>query len=189
MPKGWRAGEGQPGINVLRDFSDQAAEKVVRQIAAVKQQGDLVVVSIHWGGNWGYEINTDQQQFAHSLIDEAGVDIIHGHSSHHPKGVEVYRNSLILYGCGDLLNDYEGIKGYEVFRDDLSLLYFVTIDITNRRLTEVEMVPMQIRNFRLHHPSERDRLWLLQTMDRECAALGARVKSKIDGGFELVWNC
>jgi Bacterial capsule synthesis protein PGA_cap len=35
--------------------------------------------------------------------------VVHGHSSHHPKGVEVYRQMRILYGCGDFLNDYEGI--------------------------------------------------------------------------------
>jgi poly-gamma-glutamate capsule biosynthesis protein CapA/YwtB (metallophosphatase superfamily) len=30
--------------------------------------------------------------------------------------IEGYRDRLILYGCGDFLNDYEGIKGYEEFR-------------------------------------------------------------------------
>jgi len=47
------------------------------------------------------------------------VDIVHGHSSHHVKGIEVHRGKLILYGCGDFIDDYEGIKGYEAFRDDL----------------------------------------------------------------------
>jgi len=31
---------------------------------------------------------------------------------------------LILYGCGDFLNDYEGIRGYEEYRGDLALMYF-----------------------------------------------------------------
>ena len=30
-------------------------------------------------------------------------------------GFEVYRDKLILYGCGDFLNDYEGIGGYQPF--------------------------------------------------------------------------
>jgi len=33
------------------------------------------------------------------------VDIIHGHSSHHVKAIEVYKEKLILYGCGDFLSD------------------------------------------------------------------------------------
>jgi poly-gamma-glutamate synthesis protein (capsule biosynthesis protein) len=38
------------------------------------------------------------------------VDVVHGHSSHHCKGAEVYRGRLVLYGCGDLISDYEGIS-------------------------------------------------------------------------------
>jgi poly-gamma-glutamate synthesis protein (capsule biosynthesis protein) len=49
---------------------------------------------------------------AHKLIDGAAVGLIHGHSSHHVRGIEVYRNKLILYGCDDFLKDYEGISGY-----------------------------------------------------------------------------
>jgi poly-gamma-glutamate synthesis protein (capsule biosynthesis protein) len=37
--------------------------------------------------------------------------------------MEVYKGKLILYGCGDFLNDYEGIGGYEYYRDGLALMY------------------------------------------------------------------
>ena len=65
-------------------------------------------------------------RFAHWLVD-GGVDIVHGHSSHHPRPIEVYRDRLILYGCGDFIDDYEGIEGYEQYRDDLVLMYFATL--------------------------------------------------------------
>jgi poly-gamma-glutamate synthesis protein (capsule biosynthesis protein) len=81
-----------------------------------------------WGVNWGYGIPDQHKRFAHQLIDDAGVDIVHGHSSHHPKGIEVYKNKPIIYGCGDLLNDYEGIGRYAPFRADLALMYLPTID-------------------------------------------------------------
>ena len=60
------------------------------------------------------------------LID-GGFDVIHGHSSHHPRPVEVYRGRLVLYGCGDAINDYEGISGYGQFRGDLRLLYVASV--------------------------------------------------------------
>ena len=47
--------------------------------------------------------------------------------AHHVKGIEVYRQKLILYGCGDFIDDYEGIRGYEQFRDDLVLMYFPVV--------------------------------------------------------------
>jgi poly-gamma-glutamate capsule biosynthesis protein CapA/YwtB (metallophosphatase superfamily) len=30
-----------------------------------------------------------------------GVDLIRGHSSHHPGPVEAFAGKLVLYGCGD----------------------------------------------------------------------------------------
>src|SRR2546423_1740667 len=60
--------------------------------------GDLIIASIHWGSNWGYEIPRDQIAFAHRLIEE-GIAIVHGHSSHHVKAIEVFKGRLILYGC------------------------------------------------------------------------------------------
>lgn len=45
-------------------------------------EGDLLVASIHWGPNWGYEIPLEHRVLAHELIDAAGFAIVHGHSSH-----------------------------------------------------------------------------------------------------------
>ena len=41
------------------------------------------------------------------LVDELGVDMLYGHSSHHIRGAEVYKGKLVLYGAGDIVNDYE----------------------------------------------------------------------------------
>src|SRR5690606_10004038 len=98
-----------------------------------------VVVSIHWGSNWGYEVTDAQVAFAHALID-GGVDVVHGHSSHHPRPFEVYRDRLVLYGCGDFLNDYEGISGYEAYRSELTLLYLPTL-APDGALRSMSLVP------------------------------------------------
>jgi poly-gamma-glutamate synthesis protein (capsule biosynthesis protein) len=118
------------------------------------------------------------------LIDQARIDVVHGHSSHHPKAIEVYRKRLILYGCGDFLDDYEGIRGYEEFRGDLVLMYFPTLDVRTGELARLVMTPLQIHNFRLRHPSPSDCAWLLRTLDRECRRFGRRVAAR-DGVFEL----
>ncbi len=145
-------------------------------------------MSIHWGPNWGYEIPGTQRRFAHALVDKADVSIVHGHSSHHAKAMEVYKGRLILYGCGDFLNDYEGIKGYEAYRDDLVLMYFAACDPASGRLVDLELVPLQIRRFQLARPSSEDADWLRQRLDRECRPFGARVAAKPDGRFALSWS-
>ncbi|WP_455234674.1 CapA family protein [Thiogranum longum] len=187
VPWSWAAAPGKPGVYLIRDFSARTVREFAAKVSAVKRQGDVVIASIHWGGNWGYEIPGPHRTFAHRLIDRAGVDLVHGHSSHHPRGMEVYRNKLILYGCGDFLNDYEGISGYEAFRGDLTLMYFARLEPASGRLLDLEMRPMQIRNFRLKRASSQDAGWLAKVLDRESSKLGARVEARDDHSLVLRW--
>lgn len=60
-------------------------------------------------------------------------------------GIELYHKRLILYGCGDFINDYEGITGYERYRDDLALMYFVEVNPSNGEVASVRLTPMQVR--------------------------------------------
>lgn len=187
IPRSWAAGDAQPGVCLLSDFSDRTVEEVARHVQAVRRPGDLSIASIHWGGNWGYDIPGTHQRFAHALVDRAGIDLVHGHSSHHPKAMEVYHGRPILYGCGDFLNDYEGIGGYEEFRNDLSVMYFPTLDVQTGELIRLEMVPMQIRHFRLGRVSSTDSAWLRDTLDRECRRFGHRV-TRGDNRLVLEWG-
>jgi len=104
-------GEPRPGVSFLSSLSGADVEALTARAEAARQDGDLVAVSIHWGANWGYEVTPDQARFARRLID-GGISLVYGHSCHHPCPVEVYGGRLILYGCGDCIDDYEGISGH-----------------------------------------------------------------------------
>lgn len=184
----WASAEDRPGVNLLRDFSDTAVRRIKEKVKDVKKTGDIAIVSIHWGANWGYDVSSYQRKFAHTLIDDAGVDIIHGHSSHHVKGIEVYKDKLILYGCGDFLNDYEGIGGYEEFRADLALMYFASVDPSNGKLIQLQMKPTQIRRFRVNRASRSDARWLRDILNREGKKFGTRVEMNTDNSLTLQWN-
>lgn len=186
-PPSWAAKRDTPGVNLLTDLSEATAVRISDQIARQRQPHDVVVVSIHWGPNWGYEIEKEQRHFAHLLIDYANVSIIHGHSSHHAKAIEVYHERLILYGCGDFLNDYEGIQGYEDYRGDLTLMYFAEINPTSGDLVTIEIVPLQIRKFSLIRPSGLDIDWVKQILDRESRGFGTRVTVLSPGRLALSW--
>ena len=168
IPRDWAATQRKPGISLLPDLSARTVDDIAETVSQVKRPGDIVVASLHWGGNWGYRVPARQREFAHRLIDDAQVDVVHGHSSHHPKGIEVHGERPILYGCGDLLNDYEGISGYEDYRDDLVLMYFVSLAPSSGRLVHFEMRPLQIKNFKLSLASQQDCDWLRNVLDREC---------------------
>lgn len=185
----WAAREDRPGVNLLRDFSQKTIDDIEHSVRKVKQEGDIVIASIHWGDNWGYDISDEQREFAHKLIDYAEIDVIHGHSSHHIRPMEVYNGKLILYGCGDFLNDYEGISGYEEFRDDLTLMYFANISPATGNLLELRMTPLQIKRFRLNATSRTDAIWMRDSLNRECRNFNTRlVLDEENSSFTLLWD-
>jgi poly-gamma-glutamate capsule biosynthesis protein CapA/YwtB (metallophosphatase superfamily) len=184
----WCASLKRPGVNWLPDLSERSLKAIERQLSSYRRPGCLLIASLHWGGNWGYGISRREREFAHCLIDTAGVDLVHGHSSHHPKGIEVYRDKAILYGCGDLLNDYEGIAGHESFRGDLALMYFPALEATSGNLMGLAMAPMQMSKFRLNRTRPEDGSWLAKALDRECGGLGTSVALRADGRLELHWG-
>jgi poly-gamma-glutamate synthesis protein (capsule biosynthesis protein) len=188
VPRGWAATENRPGIDLLEDLSAATARRIARIVQRVKGPGDVVVASIHWGHNWGYAIPAEQRAFAHALIDDAAIDVVHGHSSHHPKGIEVYKDKPILYGCGDFLNDYEGIGKHREFRGELTLMYFVSMDPRTGRLSRLDLVPLRIRNFRLQRASREEAQWLGDLLDREGRVWGVRIRLDDDGTLAARWN-
>jgi poly-gamma-glutamate synthesis protein (capsule biosynthesis protein) len=187
IPRNWRAAAARPGVDRLPDLSDETAAAIHSRVRQVKRPGDVVILSIHWGDNWGYEVPPEHRRFARWLI-EGGVDIVHGHSSHHPRPIEVYRNRLILYGCGDFINDYEGILGYEWFRDDLVLMYFATVDSATGELVRLTMQPMQLLKFRLQRASRPDTEWLRERLKRVCLGFGSDLNIVEPGMLELRWQ-
>jgi poly-gamma-glutamate synthesis protein (capsule biosynthesis protein) len=183
--RGWRATRLRCGVNLIDNLSPESVDVIARQVAAHAQAADIVVASIHWGGNWGYEIPPQQREFAHRLIDAAGIDLLHGHSSHHVMGVEVYHGKAILYGCGDILNDYEGISGEEAYRGDLGLMYFPTLDIASGKLLRLSMTPTHMHHLRINRASSEGASWLFRTVERECSKLDTQVLQQPDGTLEL----
>lgn len=183
----WAATRGRSGVNLLRELGRSGAERVAEEIVAHRGPGDRVVVSIHWGGNWGYEVPEPQRDFARRLVDAGGADVVFGHSSHHPKAIEVHEGRLILYGAGDFLNDYEGIGGHQEYRGELTLMYFPRL-APDGELEELVMTPMRIEDFRLRKADREETRWLGDTLDRESRIFGAEVVEDGGGRLRVGWS-
>lgn len=186
VPDAWEAGRNRPGVAFLERVSAKAASAIADRILRERQREDLVVLSIHWGPNWGFHIPDADSAFAHELIDRGAVDVVLGHSSHHPKSIEVRHDRPIFYGAGDLINDYEGIGGYEEFRPHLALLYSASFS-NSAPLLSLQLLPFKIENFRLKRPSDTDVAWLLRAMSRECGRFGERVTME-EGALRIDWT-
>lgn len=177
VPLSWRATNYECGVNVEEDLDQQTAKRVADSLRRGKSSvNDLSVVSIHWGGNWNWGLPEEWRQFAHQLIDN-GVDLVVGHSSHHVKGIEVYKGKMIAYGLGDFLNDYEGIEGqgYEEFRHDLSCFYLPQYDMDTKKVVDIEIIPCKIKNLRVQRATDpKDIEWLQNAFTNEGKSVGTR---------------
>jgi len=173
----WAATDRRSGVRLLPDLSVGTQRLVSQRVSRFKRSGDIAIASIHWGGNWGYAVPIAHRRLAQGLIDDGEVDLIHGHSSHHAKGIEIYRHHLILYGCGDFLNDYEGIRGHEEFRSDLRLMYFPLLERGSGRLLGMDLTATRARKLRLGLAAQTEARWLADVLSRESSGRGARLSS------------
>ncbi|MCI1191927.1 CapA family protein [Calidifontimicrobium sp. SYSU G02091] len=182
VPADWAAAGHRAGVARLPDLSPSSAQRVAECVQRHRRAGDLVVVSIHWGGNWVPAVPQAQRDFARRLVDIGVADVVHGHSAHHPLPVELYAGHAILHGCGDLINDYEGIGDRGPWRHDVALLWRLRLDTASGRLRRLDAWPLQRRRLRLQ-PADADAVDALRRLLQPDAAAGWRHGA--DGGWTL----
>jgi poly-gamma-glutamate synthesis protein (capsule biosynthesis protein) len=169
----WEADVNKPGINYIPlDPNDGRATHLFDRIEEIKSSVDFVVISAHWGPNWGYEPLPEQISFAHHLID-LGTDIIFGHSPHVFRGIEIYKNKPILYSAGNFIDDY---AVDEIERNDQS--FISNIEILDKKIKNLELYSTVIRNFQVRMAEDDEQKEIAGKMIKLCEALGT----------SAVWN-
>lgn len=187
IPLEWAAGDGRAGVYRAGRLGRSEVAEIREQLEAVRRPGDIAVASLHWGPNWGFDVSRRQQRFARALIDGARVDLVFGHSSHHIKGIELHRGRPIVYGAGDLLDDYEGIGGYEAYRAELGVVYFATFAVGSGELIRFRMTPKRTCQLQIRRAGGADRQWLYRTLRAQSCRFdtGIELRDDDDGRFDL----
>jgi len=162
----WEATEEQPGVFFVPvELKDKRAENLFEIVRKTKEQLDLLLVSAHWGPNWGYTPPPEHVPFAHALI-EAGADIIFGHSGHIVRGIEIYKGKPILYCTGDFVDDY-AVDPVE--RNDLGFIFIVEID--GRNIVRLLLYPTFIKYCQVVRAKNVEHRQIVATMQNLCAEL------------------
>ena len=104
----WTATESAPGLAWAEP------EAIGRDIAAIRDQVDLVVVLLHSGFEYQQPPSEPQQAAARAAVD-AGADLVVGHHAHILQGIEWYGEGVILYGTGNFAFDIDGPPETAVF--------------------------------------------------------------------------
>lgn len=163
---GWEAAEEQPGIfYVPITLQGKRAENLFELVRNTRGRVDILIVSAHWGPNWGYAPPAEHIPFAHALI-EAGADIIFGHSGHIVRGIEIYRGKPILYCTGDFIDDY-AID--EVERNDQG--YIFLLETEGDVIVHILLYPTIIQRFQAKLAENDERQAMVAKMQRLCAQL------------------
>jgi poly-gamma-glutamate synthesis protein (capsule biosynthesis protein) len=102
------------------------------------------------------------------------------------KAIEIYRSRPILYGCGDFLNDYEGISGKEEYRD-LAVMYLPRLATPDGQLIELLLEVFRIRKFRLHRASREDPGGCRRGLTRGSRRFGTRAELREGNRLAVVW--
>lgn len=162
--------------------------------ASMQPRPALKIFSVHWGPNYCWHPDDRIRSLAHFLIDECEVDIVHGHSSHHVQGVERYRGKLIIYGCGDFVDDYAWHEGY---RNDLGAVWRVVVkeggggddgDGRPLRLDRLEIFPTRIEKFRamLLKKGDEDHEWVRRRIEMLSRELDTDIRGELGEQGQII---
>jgi poly-gamma-glutamate capsule biosynthesis protein CapA/YwtB (metallophosphatase superfamily) len=163
------------------EVQDERAVCLFERVRHLKGRVEYLIVSAHWGPNWGYRPPSAHLLFAHALI-EAGADLIVGHSGHVFRGIEFYQGRPILYCLGDFIDDY-AVDPLE--RNDQSCL--VSLELKGNILSSLRLYPttMQDCQARRSHGEEAHAIAI------KLQRLSARFKTAfawVEAEGALEWN-
>ena len=79
-------------------------EKVKKDIEKVRDQVDLIIVSMHWGQEYINYPNDEQTRIA-NYLSELGVNLVIGHHPHVVQPVTYINDTLIIYSLGNFISN------------------------------------------------------------------------------------
>lgn len=120
---------------ITKDYVDKFTD--------ARERSDLVVISIHWGGEYQAGPSARQLQLAGELTD-AGADLIWGHHPHVLQKMEWLTSTtdghtaLVIYSLGNLLADQWALP-----RTQITVLARVTF--SQHEITGIRLIPFRMK--------------------------------------------
>ena len=105
-------------------------------IARLRPQVDVLIISCHWGVSSSEEVTDYQREVGRRALD-AGADLVFGHHPHVIQGVEVWKDKPIFYSLGNFAFDWHKMRGRHLEGIVLQCA------IEGGKLREVLCVPVQ----------------------------------------------
>jgi poly-gamma-glutamate capsule biosynthesis protein CapA/YwtB (metallophosphatase superfamily) len=168
-PEDFAAGPSAPGV-AFADLRSEVPVWLTEAIRGQEGEADAALVTPHWGPNMTSAPVPHVRRAGAALL-EAGATIVAGHSAHVFHGVE----RRILWDLGDFLDDYAVDP---VLRNDLGLLFLVTLDETGPR--RLAAVPLKLDFCFTRLAGGEDARWIAGRFRDACLAMGT--EPRLEGG-------
>ena len=99
-----------------------SADKAKSDIETVKDQVDVIIVSMHWGVENTNTPTESQRQIA-EYLSSLGVNLVIGHHPHVVQPVEYVNDTLVIYSLGNFISNQLSIK----LNNGIGLMYGIDI--------------------------------------------------------------
>lgn len=198
------AGQGQPGVATIKGYTayrphhrvlempgapaivaswpdEEELAAMQKDVKALRECVDILVVSCHWGVTGSQELADYQVAIGHAAID-AGADLVIGHHPHVPQGLEVYDERVIFYSLGNFMFGWKRMTGR---RDGL----LVHCAVREKKLVKVSFAPVW-RNEpgqpQVVSPRSTEGRGVVRTVENLSSPLGTKFKA--EGEEVVVWR-
>lgn len=173
-PADYAAGPHRPGVA----FAELGPEPPAWLTAAIRSvDADAVLVTPHWGPNMVPRPLPRIRAAGRALV-AAGATVVAGHSAHVFHGVE----GSVLFDLGDFVDDY-AVDPW--LRNDLGLLFLLTLDATGP--LRLEALPLRLEYCHTRLAAGADRDWIRDRFRRACGELGTEVAEE-RGRLVVEWQ-
>jgi poly-gamma-glutamate synthesis protein (capsule biosynthesis protein) len=167
-PEEFAAAPGTPGI-AYDDLRRGIPAWLEAELARVRAECDLLVAFPHWGFNMTSE-PAAWQRVAGRALQDAGADLVAGHSAHVFHGVGWTARGPLAFDLGDALDDY---RVDAELRNDLGVMALWRPRDADREL-ELVGLALDFCHTRLAEGAEAE--WIAARLERACAELGTAVE-------------
>ena len=99
-----------------------SADKAKSDIDAIKDQVDVIIVSMHWGREDTNTPTESQKQIA-EYLSSLGVNIVIGHHPHVVQPVEYVNDTLVIYSLGNFISNQLSLR----LNNGIGLMYGIDI--------------------------------------------------------------
>lgn len=147
-------------IHTRVDPDDEA--RAMEQVKSVRQEVDIVVVTVHWGFGAGERQAEYQQPLGHAFVD-AGADVVFGHHVHGVQGVEIYQGRPIFYSPGTFIGRQESEDpatlselAQRLIADMTPDGYIATLEFNDNKLASLVLNPTSHNEKGIPHLSTGD---------------------------------